>query len=112
MVAVASSGFAATVGKAAVAAPSAPSWDILVTDWSLDVAFPFVVVLAALYVIGVRRLHAHGRSWPSTQTAAFLSGLVVVLVAPESGVAAYYRAPDSRHVVQHILLGLVALLLQ
>ena len=56
MVAVASSGFAATVGKAAVAAPSAPSWDILVTDWSLDVTFPFVVVLGAAYVIGVRRL--------------------------------------------------------
>src|SRR5437764_15271258 len=91
MVAVASSGFAATVGKAAVAAPSAPSWDILVTDWSLDVAFPFVVVLAALYVIGVRRLHAHGRSWPSTRPAAFLPALGGVLAAPDAGVAAAGR---------------------
>src|SRR5437588_12297977 len=91
MVAVASSGFAATVGKAAVAAPPAPSWDILVSDWSLDVAFPFVVVLAAAYVIGVRRLHAHGRSWPAPRTAAFFSGLAVVLVATEWAVAAYAR---------------------
>jgi len=35
----------------ALVAPPAPSWDLLVTDWSLDVAFPFVVVLAAAYVI-------------------------------------------------------------
>ena len=111
MVAVASSGFATTVGKAAVAAPPAPSWDILVTDWSLDVAFPLVVVLAAAYVIGVRRLHAHGRSWPATRTAAFLSGLVVILVATESGLAAYDRVLFSLHVVQHILLGMVAPLL-
>jgi putative membrane protein len=110
-VAVASSGFAATVGQAAVAAPPAPSWEILVTGWSLDVAFPFVVALAAAYVIGVRRLHARGRSWPAPRTAAFLSGLVVVLVATESGVAAYDRVLYSLHVVQHILLGMVAPLL-
>jgi len=95
----------------ALVAPPAPSWDILVTDWSLDVAFPFVVVLTAAYVIGVRRLYAHGRSWPATRTAAFLSGLVVVLVATESGVAAYDRVLFSLHVVQHILLGMVAPLL-
>jgi cytochrome c oxidase assembly factor CtaG len=111
MVAVASSGFATTVGKAAVAAPAAPSWNVLVTDWSLDVAFPFVVALGAAYVIGVRRLHARGRSWPASRTAAFLSGLVVVLVATESGLAAYDRVLYSLHVVQHVLLGMVAPLL-
>ena len=110
-VAVASTGFAATVGKAAVAAPSAPSWDILVTDWSLDVTFPFVLVLGAAYVIGVRRLHSRGRSWPATRATAFLSGLAVVLVATESGVAAYDRVLYSLHVVQHVLLGMVAPLL-
>jgi putative membrane protein len=92
-------------------APSEPSWDVLVTDWSLDVAFPFVVAAAAGYVIGVRRLHAHGRSWPAGRTVAFLSGLAVVLVATASGVAAYDRVLFSLHVVQHILLGMVAPLL-
>ena len=111
MVAVASSGFAATVGKAAVAAPPAPSWDVLVTDWSLGIAFPFVVAAAALYVIGVRRLHARGRPWPAGRTAVFLSGLAVILVATESGVAAYDRILFSLHIVQHILLGMVAPLL-
>jgi putative copper resistance protein D len=111
MVAVAGSGFATTVGKAAVAAPPAPSWDILVTGWSLDVAFPFVVVLAAGYVIGVRRLRVHGRSWPTARTVAFLSGLALVLVATDSGIAAYDQVLFSLHIVQHILLGMVAPLL-
>jgi putative membrane protein len=95
----------------ALIAPAAPSWDLLVTDWSLGVAFPFVVVAAAGYVLGVRRLHARGRSWPAGRTAAFLSGLAVVLIATESGLAAYDRVLFSLHVVQHILLGMVAPLL-
>ena len=92
----------------ALVAPSEPSWDVLVTDWSLDVAFPFVVVAAAGYVVGVRRLHARGRAWPPARTATFLSGLAVILLATESGVAAYDRVLFSMHVVQHVLLGMVA----
>jgi putative copper resistance protein D len=111
MVAVAGSGFAATVGKAGVAAPPAPSWSTLVTDWSLGVAFPFVVAAAALYVLGVRRLHARGRPWAGGRTTAFLVGLAVILVATDSGLAAYDRILFSLHIVQHILLGMVAPLL-
>jgi putative copper resistance protein D len=95
----------------AVAAPSAPSWTVLVTGWTLDVFFPLVVAAAALYVIGVRRLHARGRRWPGGRTAAFLGGLAVILVATESGVAAYDQILFSLHIVQHILLGMVAPLL-
>lgn len=95
----------------ALVAPPAPSWDILVSDWSLDVAFPFVVVLAAGYVAGVRRLRVHGRSWPAARTVAFLSGLALVLLATESGIAAYDEVLFSLHIVQHILLGMVAPLL-
>jgi putative membrane protein len=95
----------------AVAAPPAPSWDVLLTDWSLDVTFPVVVFAAAAYVVGVRRLRARGRSWPASRTAAFLSGLVVILVATASGIAAYDRVLFSLHVVQHILIGMVAPLL-
>ena len=95
-------------GVIALVAPPAPSWNVLVTDWSLDLSFPFVVAGAALYVIGVRRLHARGRAWPGGRTAAFLTGLALVMVATESGVAAYDRILFSLHIVQHILLGMVA----
>ncbi len=95
----------------ALVAPPAPSWDVLLTDWSLDVTFPVVVFAAAAYVVGVRRLRARGRSWPASRTAAFLFGLVVILVATASGIAAYDRVLFSLHIVQHILLGMVAPLL-
>ena len=95
----------------ALVAPPAPSWDILVTDWSLDLAFPVVLAAAAAYIVGVRRLHVRGRSWPAARTAAFLSGLAVILIATESGLAAYDDVLFSLHIVQHVLLGMVAALL-
>jgi putative membrane protein len=96
---------------AAVAAPSSPSWDVLLTDWSIDVAFPVVIVVAAAYVVGVRRLQARGRPWPPARTIAFLSGLGVIIFATQSGLAAYDRVLFSMHVVQHVMLGMLAPLL-
>jgi putative membrane protein len=95
----------------AFVAPPAPSWDVLVTDWSLDIAFPVVIAGAAAYVAGLRRLQARGRPWPTRRTVAFLSGLAIILIATESGLAAYDRVLFSLHVVQHVLLGMVAPLL-
>jgi putative membrane protein len=94
-----------------VIAPPAPSWDLLLTDWSPDVTFPVVVVFAASYIVGVRRLHSRGRPWRAARTVAFLAGLAVILIATESGLAAYDRVLFSLHVVQHVLLGMVAPLL-
>jgi putative copper resistance protein D len=95
----------------ALVVPPAPSWDVLVTDWSLGVTFPVFVAVAAAYVVGLRRLQARGRSWPVARTIAFLSGLAVILIATESGLAAYDRVLFSLHVVQHVMLGMVAPLL-
>jgi putative copper resistance protein D len=96
---------------AALVAPPAPSWDVLLTDWSLDIAFPVVIAGAAAYIAGLRRLQARGRAWPTSRTVAFLSGLAVILIATESGLAEYDRVLFSLHVVQHLLLGMVAPLL-
>jgi putative membrane protein len=92
----------------ALVAPPAPSWDVFFTDWSLGVAFPVVIVAAAAYVVGLRRLRTRGRAWPAARSVAFLSGLAVILVATESGLAAYDRVLFSLHVAQHVLLGMVA----
>src|SRR5262245_47671593 len=67
--------------------------------------------MAAFYVGGLRRLRARGRSWPTARTVAFVSGLVVILVATGSGLAVYDDVLFSLHVVQHVLLGMVAPLL-
>jgi putative copper resistance protein D len=88
-----------------------PSVASFVLGWSFDplVWLPLVAIAVA-WRLAVRRVgRAHpsnpvprGRSW------AFLGGLVVVLIALDSGVARYDTTLFSAHMVQHLLLTLVA----
>ena len=80
-------------------------------DWSLDPLFVVTVLAGALYLAGVRRLAARGRHWPIARSVAFAGGLVVIVFATQSGLAQYDRVLFSLHVVQHLLLGMVAPLL-
>jgi putative copper resistance protein D len=61
-----------------------------------------------LYMYGVVRLQAGGHRWPSGRTAAFLAGLLVIGVATVSGLAAYDDVLLSAHMVQHMLLAMIA----
>ena len=87
-----------------MSAPSLPS--LLVSHWTLSatVLAP-AVASAALYVAGTRRL---ARRWPARRTAAFLAGIGVVVIALQSGIDAYDDQMLSIHMVQHMLLLLVA----
>lgn len=67
-----------------------------------------VVALGAVYLAGTRRLVARGRRWPAARTASFLAGVGVLAVATQSGLAAYDTALFSVHVIQHLLLSMVA----
>jgi putative membrane protein len=51
---------------------------------------------------------ARGRSWPAWRTAAFLAGLFAVLAALASPIERYAGELFSVHMVQHMLLELVA----
>ena len=74
-------------------APPSPSWSNLLGNWSLDPLFGLTVVAAVLYATGVRRLADRGRRWPRARSWCFAAGLVVVLIATQSGVARYDRMP-------------------
>ena len=68
-----------------------------------------VLVPAAAYVVGVRRLRARGDRWPVGRTIAFLGGgLGTLAVATLSGLAAYDTSLFAVHMVQHMLLSMVA----
>jgi putative membrane protein len=80
----------------------------LLAGWQTDpisiAALAIEVVVAGLYLVGVRRLRLKGRSWSPWRTAGFLCGTLTVVVAVQSGLASYDDSNFSLHVVQHLLL--------
>jgi cytochrome c oxidase assembly factor CtaG len=68
-----------------------------------------VLVPAALYLYAVRRLRSRGDAWPVGRTLAFVvGGLGTIAVATLSGLAAYDESLFAVHMVQHMLLSMVA----
>src|SRR5579875_759535 len=86
-------------------------WTAVVTRWQFaPVVTAIVLVFAALYLWGairVRRRHP-GRPWPLWRTAMFLGGLAVVVIATQSGVGSYDDVLFWDHMIQHLLLIMVA----
>jgi cytochrome c oxidase assembly factor CtaG len=70
----------------------------------------FAVVAAGLYLWGVLRVRRRhpARPWPLWRTAMFLGGLAVVVIATESGIGSYDDVLFWDHMVQHLLLLMVA----
>ncbi|MGH9019331.1 MAG: cytochrome c oxidase assembly protein, partial [Acidimicrobiales bacterium] len=80
----------------------------LLTGWQTDplslVSLAIELALAAWYVVAVRRLAARGRAWSPWRTASFLSGIALIVIAVQSGLAAYDDQVFWMHVIQHLLL--------
>lgn len=87
------------------AAPPSPL-TLLASHWQLT----WPVVLAAVggsacYLVAAGRV---GGRWPRRRTAAFLAGVAVVVIALQSGIDSYDDLLLSVHMVQHMLLLLLA----
>ncbi|HEX2298266.1 MAG TPA: cytochrome c oxidase assembly protein [Pseudonocardiaceae bacterium] len=81
----------------------------LILDWRLDLVFGVgAVVLAALYLAGVRRLALRGDTWPVGRTVAWLCGCLTILIATSSGIGRYAMAMFSVHMGVHMLLSMLA----
>lgn len=76
----------------------------------LDSVLPGLVVLvAAVYLYGVYRLRARGDHWPLARTVLFLvPGLGSIALVTVSGLAAYDDTLLSVHMVQHMVLSMIA----
>ncbi|GIF77239.1 ABC transporter permease [Asanoa siamensis] len=91
------------------AMPPALSIGALATRWLVDpLLLAAVLALAGTYLAGVRRLSRRGDAWPPGRTAAFLAGCAVVAVATCGGIARYAPVLFSVHMVEHLLLAMVA----
>jgi len=68
-----------------------------------------LVVVAGAYLYAVHKLRARGDHWPIGRTLAFVpGGLGVIAVATLSGLGTYDDTLFSAHMVQHMLLSMVA----
>ncbi|HEX2298108.1 MAG TPA: cytochrome c oxidase assembly protein, partial [Pseudonocardiaceae bacterium] len=86
-----------------------PTGTRLMLDWRLDLVFGVgAILLAVLYLAGVRRLLLRGDAWPVGRTLAWLCGCLVVLVATSSGIGRYAMAMFSVHMGVHMLLSMLA----
>jgi putative copper resistance protein D len=88
-----------------------PSIAALLLGWTFEPAVALPLAVAALVwlrlVGGVDRAH-RANPVPRRRTVAFLAGLAAIGVALMSGIDAYDTSLFSVHMVQHILLTLVA----
>jgi cytochrome c oxidase assembly factor CtaG len=86
-------------------------WSAVVTQWQFaPIVTASVVVAAGLYgwgVVRVARRHP-ARRWPAWRTAMFAGGLAVVVVATQSGIGVYDDLLYWDHMVQHLMLIMVA----
>jgi cytochrome c oxidase assembly factor CtaG/putative copper export protein len=81
----------------------------LLFDWRFDLFFgTAALVLAGLYLAGVRKLVRRGAPWPVGRTVSWLIGCAVVLVATSSGIGRYAPAMFSMHMAEHMMLAMLA----
>jgi len=91
-----------------VLSAGSPTLRELFLGWSFSpVPLAGVSLMVIAYWVGTRRLGHVGRQWPRARTVAFMAGCGVVVVALESGLAAYDERYFSFHVGQHLLLSML-----
>jgi len=86
-------------------------WQAVITVWQFaPVVTGVVAVTAGLYLWGVARVARRhpARPWPAWRTGMFLGGLAVVVLATESGIGSYDDVLFWDHMVQHLMLIMVA----
>ncbi len=86
-------------------------WQAVLTQWQFaPLVTAFAVIAAVLYgwgVIRVARRHP-ARPWPAWRTGMFAAALAVIVLATQSGVGTYDGVLYWDHMVQHLLLLMVA----
>jgi putative membrane protein len=100
------------LGFATVATPycgAAPTPDALWARWNLDpVLIGALLVVLALYLIGLVRFAGPGKNIPAWRRAAFMAGWATAVAALLSPLCALSVSLFSARVGQHMILSLVA----
>ncbi|HEX4833109.1 MAG TPA: cytochrome c oxidase assembly protein [Trebonia sp.] len=87
------------------------SWSQALTNWQFaPVVTGVTIVMAALYIWGMARVQRRhpARPWPLWRAGMFLLGLLVVAFATEGGVGTYDDTLFWDHMIQHLMLLMIA----
>jgi putative membrane protein len=102
---------AAGIAAAHGIGPPGPTLFEVLTTWSLD-PLPWIgtVLAGAAYLVAVRRVNGSNPRVPvpAWRIVAWLAGLASILVALTSAIDVYAETFLSVHMVQHLLLAMVA----
>ncbi len=87
-----------------------PAFAAFLRSWPYDPWLCAALVLSAVvYLRGWRRLHRHDpRRWPAGRAVAFVAGLVTIFLALASPIEAFADLLLQVHMLQHLLLLMVA----
>jgi len=89
--------------------PPFDGWSVLTQARPEVLPLLLVLLPAAAYLYGVHRLTERGDRWPVGRTLSFVvGGLGTIALATMSGLAAYDESLFAVHMVQHMLLSMVA----
>jgi cytochrome c oxidase assembly factor CtaG len=82
----------------------------LLTEWTWEWSMALgLITAAALYIAGLVVLHRRGDRWPVPRTLSFLlGGLGTIAIATMSALGTYDTVLFSVHMVQHMILMMVA----
>jgi cytochrome c oxidase assembly factor CtaG len=86
-------------------------WSAVLTQWQFaPIVTASVAIAAGLYGWGVVRVAKRhpARPWPAWRTGMFAGGLAVVVIATQSGIGVYDDLLFWDHMVQHLMLIMVA----
>ncbi|GAA4186036.1 cytochrome c oxidase assembly protein [Streptosporangium oxazolinicum] len=80
----------------------------LASLWWFDLfSGTLIALLAGLYLAGVVRLARRGDAWSKGRTAAWFTGVLILLIATQSGVARYAKVLFSAHMAEHMTLSMM-----
>ncbi|MFG1944796.1 cytochrome c oxidase assembly protein [Nonomuraea sp. NPDC048826] len=78
------------------------------TLWWFDLFFALLAAaLAGLYGAGVVRLRRRGDAWPWGRTAAWFTGVAILVFTTQSGLSRYAKVMFDVHMIEHMTLAMI-----
>ena len=97
------------VGITGIPMPKAPTLGRILMAYVPDATIlGFLLLITALYILGVVVLKRRGDEWPVGRTIAFACSVALVDFATSGGIGVYAHFAFSYHMLGHMILGMIA----